>query len=209
MKKTILSLLVAAFAIIAVQAQEIPERKQGEFKKHEFKRKHHGKKIADLNLSEEQKAQFKALNEAHHKQVAELKKQDNITVKQAREKMEALRKDHQAKVQSLYTAEQKAKIEKSKADHSAKMKAMNDERSVKMKERLNLTDEQSKKMTESRKAMSEKLKAIRENKSLNEEQKREQSKELMKKQKESLKSILTEEQLEKMKEKRKAGKKEK
>lgn len=208
MKKIVLSLLVAAVTMSAVQAQEIPERKQGEFQKHEFKRKHHGKKMADLNLSDEQKAQLKSLNEAHHKQVAELKKQDNITVKESREKMEALRKDHQTKIQSVFTAEQKASIEKNKEAGKAKMKAMDEQRAVKMKERLNLTDEQSKKMAESRKAMSEKMKAIRENKTLSDEQKKEQSKELMKQQKESLKSILTEEQLQKMKEKRKPGKKE-
>ncbi|MEI9908598.1 MAG: hypothetical protein WDO71_02390 [Bacteroidota bacterium] len=48
------------------------------------------------------------MNEHFRKQSEELRKQDNITVKESREKMEALRKDHHAKFQSILTAEQKA-----------------------------------------------------------------------------------------------------
>ena len=44
------------------------------------------------------------------------------------------------------------------------------------------------------------MKAIRENKSLSDEQRKEQMKEMMKKQKENMKSILTEDQLKKLKE---------
>jgi hypothetical protein len=52
----------------------------------------------------------------------------------------------------------------------------------------------------------EKMKAIHENKSISQEQKKEQSKELMKQNKEQMKSILTEEQMKKLKEKHKGGK---
>ena len=69
-----------------------------------------------------------------------------------------------------------------------------------MKTQLGLTDEQSAKMDNSRKEIGAKMKAIRENKSLSEEKKRAEMKELMKQQQESMKSILTEEQLKKMKE---------
>jgi hypothetical protein len=51
--------------------------------------------------------------------------------------------------------------------------------------------------------MDEKMKSIRDDKSLTEEQKKEKSKELRMQQKESMKSILTEEQMKKMKESRK------
>jgi hypothetical protein len=56
------------------------------------------------------------------------------------------------------------------------------------------------KMTENRKATMERIRAIRENKALTESQQREEIREEMKKQKESLKSVLTEEQIKKMKE---------
>ncbi|MGB3089962.1 MAG: hypothetical protein WBB20_08350, partial [Chitinophagaceae bacterium] len=68
-----------------------------------------------------------------------------------------------------------------------------------MKTELGLTDAQSAKIESNRKEMGEKMKTIRENKSLSDEQKKEQMKELMKKQKENMKSVLTEEQLKKLK----------
>jgi Spy/CpxP family protein refolding chaperone len=203
MKRIILSVLAIALTVTAVKAQEIPERKHDGVHRQDGHKKHQGKEMAYLNLSEEQKAKFKALNEQQHKQMAELKKQDNITVKESREKMEALRKDHRAKVQALLTPEQKAKLEKKKEEHKVARKEMGKARGESMKKGLNLTDEQSAKLDASRKQMSEKMQSIRDDKSLTEEQVKEKSKELRKQQKESLKSILTEEQLKKMKEGRK------
>ena len=69
----------------------------------------------------------------------------------------------------------------------------------KMKSTLGLTDEQSKKLKESQAGLQDKIKSIRQNQSLSEEQKREQVKAIAKKQHEQLKSVLTPEQLQKMK----------
>lgn len=198
MKKFILSMLAAAFGVIALQAQEIPERKRDDFKPHEKHRVHHKKDLADLNLSEEQKTKLKALNQEHRQQLEALRKQDNITVKEYREKMEAIRKDHKSKFQSVLTTEQKASMEKMRAGQKERMQQKGRERGERMKKELNLTADQSSKMDASRKAMVEKMKVIREDKSLTDEQKKEKSKELMKQHKESMKSILTEEQLKKM-----------
>ena len=203
MKRIIVSVLALAVTFTAVQAQEIPERKDEGVQRHDGHRKHHRNAMADLNLSEEQKSKFKALNSEHHKQMAELKKQDNITVKESREKMEALRKDHHAKLQSLLTPEQKTQIEKKKEERKAKMTERGKGRGERMKKELNLTDEQSAKLDASRKKMKDKMQSIRDDKSLTEEQVKEKTKELRKQQMESMKSILTEEQLKKMKEGRK------
>jgi Spy/CpxP family protein refolding chaperone len=78
--------MAIAFTLNAVQAQEISDRKHDGIHRQEGHKKHHGKEWADLNLSEDQKTKFKALNEEHRKQISELKKQDNITVKESREK---------------------------------------------------------------------------------------------------------------------------
>jgi Spy/CpxP family protein refolding chaperone len=202
MKKIIVSVLALALTITAVKAQDIPERKQDGVQRHEGGKRHHGMDMADLNLSNEQKAKFKALNEDSHKQMAELRKQDNITVKESKEKMEALRKDHQAKVQALLTPEQRTQFEKKKQERRSKMQGMDKGRGEKMKKELNLTDDQSTRLDESRKKMSAQWKALHEDKSLTEEQVKEKSKELKKQQMESMKSILTEEQMKKMKEKK-------
>jgi Spy/CpxP family protein refolding chaperone len=156
--------------------------------------------MADLNLTEEQKAKFRELNSDHRKQIAELKKQDNITVKDSKEKMAALRKDHRARIQALLTPEQKSQLERKRAERHSKMGDRHQDFAAKMKKELNLTDEQSAKLDASRKAAKEKMQAIRADKSLSAEQVRTKTKEIRKEQVKTMKSILTEEQLKKMKE---------
>ena len=200
MKKIILSALVLSMAV-AVSAQDSKGRRhQG----HEGKGKHHEKVMEKLDLTEDQKAKFKAENEAFRNKVAELKKNENITVKEFKSRMETIRKDHKTKIQGLLTTEQKAKIEKMKSEHQAKQKEHMQERGEKMSEKLGLTADQQAKMKANRENFGAKMKAIRENKSLDEAAKKEQMKSLMKEQKESMKSILTEEQIKKMEEMRKS-----
>jgi thiamine kinase-like enzyme len=106
-------------------------------------------------------------------------------------------------VQALLTTEQKNLIEKKKEERRGKMQEMGKARGERMKKELNLTDVQSAKLDENRKKMAEKMKALHEDKSLTEEQVKEKSGALRKQQKEYMRSILTEEQLQKMKEGRK------
>jgi Spy/CpxP family protein refolding chaperone len=153
-----------------------------------------------LNLTENQKAQLKTQRESMRKQMDELKKNDNITVKEWKAKREAIQKENKDKMTSILTNEQKAQLEKMKTDNDQKRQGMMMKRNDRMKERLNLTSEQSAKMEKSRADVMAKSKAIRENKSLTDEQKRTQLKELHTQQQENMKSILTEEQLKKLKE---------
>ena len=203
MKKIILSALVLSLTV-AVKAQEIPERKTEKPRPMmQHQRGHHkspGIMLHKLNLTEDQKAKFKAQHENFRKQMEELKKNDNITVKEWKAKMEALRKDNKAKLDGILTGEQKAQIEKMKAEQKAFHEIDAKARMEKMKLRLGLSDEQAAKMQQNRTEMTEKMRSIRENKSLNDEQKKEQIKELLKSNKEKMKSILTEEQLKKIKE---------
>ncbi len=200
MKKIILSALVVSMAL-AVNAQKIPERKPGEHgmhKKMEMKRGHR-MDMSKLNLTEDQKAKFKSQKESFQKEMEALKKNDNITVKEWKTKMETLRKENKAKMESILTADQKAQIEKMKIEGKEKREAMGKERAEKMKTHLGLTDAQATQLEKNRIGVQQKMKAIKEDKKMTDEQKREQVKELMKSQKESMKSILTEEQLKKLK----------
>jgi len=196
--------MIVAMAF-TINAQEIPERKGERPMMHHKQRGHHDRKMAfkQLNLTDSQKEQFKTQNEAFRKQMAELKKNENITVKEWKSRMENLRKDHKAKMENIFTAEQKAKLEKMKEEKKAMHEVDAKARLEKMKIHLGLTDDQAAKLSKNRTEMAEKMKAIRENKSITEEKKREEMKELAKKQQEAMKSILTEEQLKKMKEGRK------
>ena len=199
MKKIILSAVVLTMAF-AVQAQEIPERKSERSPMMERKKHHPGMEFQKLNLTEEQKTKFKSQNENFRKQMEELKKNDNITVKDWKAKAENLRKEHKASINGILIGDQKAQIEKMKAEAKEKHATIGKERGEKMKTALGLSNEQSTKMQSTRKEIGEKMKSLRESTSLSNEQKREEMKELMKKQKESMKSILTEDQLKKLKE---------
>jgi len=202
MKKLMLPVLAVAL-VFSANAQEIPERKADHPPMMHHKQKggpERHKAMKELNLTDAQKEQFKTEKDAFRKKMEELKKNDNITVKEWKAKKESLVKEHKAKMESVFTPEQKAKMEQRKKEGQAKHQDMMKQRAEKMKTQLGLTEEQSVKLEKSRKEMGDKMKAIRENKSLTEEQKREQMRELGKKQKENMKSILTEEQLKKMKE---------
>ena len=202
MKKIVLATLVGAFAFVSTSAQEIPERKHDGYKPHAKTRMHGKKQMEGINLSEEQKAQFKSLNAEHRKQMEELKKEENITVKESRERMEKLRKEHREKTQAVLTTEQKEQIKKNGEARKVEREEMAVKQKERMKTRLGLSDEQSAKLEKQRKETGEQMKAIRENKSLTEEQKKEQMKSLHKKNQESMKTILTPEQIEKMKERK-------
>ena len=155
MKKIMLSALVVALVATASYAQEIPERKAPH---HEMKKRHHrSDEFKQLNLSEEQKAKFKALNEENRKQMAELKKNDNITVKEWKSKMEAQRKDHKEKLQSLLTEEQKVQLEKSREQRKSRFLERSKNRDGKMKADLGLSEEQSAKLKGNREAMRDKM----------------------------------------------------
>ena len=119
--------------------------------------------------------------------------------------MENLRKEQKSGMEKILTADQKKQLEKMKADQHAKMEDRRKQGGERMKQHLGLTADQSAKLEQNRKETGDKIKAIRENKSLSDENKKEQVKELMKKQKEHMKSVLTEEQLQKMKEQRQQG----
>lgn len=201
--KKIMAAALAFSVAFTVNAQEIPERKAGKPGMHRMEGKHKGHPgipFHQLNLTDTQKEQLKKDRESFQQQMSELKKNENITVKEWKSRMENLRKEQRSKMQNILTAEQKAKLEKMKTDRKALHEVDAKARMEKMKIRLGLSDEQAAKMQKNRTEMAGKMKALRENKTLSEDKKREEMKELMKQQKEAMKSILTEEQQRKMKE---------
>ena len=195
MKKFIVCTFVLAVAIQGIKAQEIPERTR------ETINRHHRDGVNRLNLSEEQKAKFKSLNEDFRTQMEELKKKDDITVKEWRSRMENLRKDHRDKISSLLTDDQKNQLKKSREARQLRQSDRRKEGFDRMRTRLNLTDDQAAKLKQSHSDMAEKIQSIRKNQSLTDDQKKEQVKELKKKNQENLKTILSEDQLKRLHEK--------
>src|SRR5687767_6396941 len=172
MKKMILSALVLSLGFATVSAQEIPERKADRPGMMHKKKHHRGgmDQLKNLNLTEEQKAKFKASNEKFRNQMAELKKNDNITVKEWKAKSESIRNAHKEEMKNILTADQKAQMKKMREDGKAKQEDLQKRMADRMKTNLNLTPEQSAKLDASRNEMRAEMTRIRDNKSLTEQQ---------------------------------------
>ena len=109
--KKLLALSFAA-AILTFTASAQTERKvdkQAKMERHNGKHDKN-KMLKDLNLSKEQKAQLKSQHQEMKAKREALKAQDNITVKEMRERQAALQAEQKAKMESLLTAEQKTKM---------------------------------------------------------------------------------------------------
>ena len=198
MKKIVAVVLAFASLIFCANAQDFSERR------HAKHRHNNEMMMKELNLSSAQKEQMKANHESYKKQLMELNKNEGITVKEARDKKEALRKEQKEKMMSLLTAEQKNKLVQLKKDREAKHEMMAAKKLDKLKTSLSLSDDQVAKINSDRKAINARLKAIRENEQLTRTEKKEQIMALKEENKNSFKNILTPEQLGKMEEMKKS-----
>lgn len=160
---------------------------------------HHGRyaMMKDINLSDAQKQQVKALNEEYRNKVANLEKNDNITLKDYRSQKANLEKERKGKFDNILTQEQKNTIASNRKKMMEKREIMSQKRLDKMKTDLNLTDDQVAKIQDQRKTMMEQSKSIQDNASLSEEQKREKLMELRRSNHNSIDKILTADQLKK------------
>jgi Spy/CpxP family protein refolding chaperone len=202
MKKALIGMALAAFVVTGACAQDqstdLTDRSKG---------RHRMDKMQQLNLSDDQKTEMKTINEDFKQQMTDLKKsEDKITVTEWKSKMATIRKDHIEKMQKVLTDEQKASLKTMKHEHKADMKKHGARRLEHMKKELNLTDDQVNALKKNHEEMGQKFKAVRDDKSLTEDQKKVELKKFKEQQHESLKSILTEEQLQKLDQQKKQHK---
>lgn len=206
-------LLIAASALFLLAGAATAQSDTAKVKKHQrgdFARHKGDRGFQKLNLTEEQKKQFKAQGEAFRKQAKELRDNSSLNAEEKKTKLKALRKEQFEKTQSLFTAEQKAQMAANRKAEGEKGFRKGGNRGFdrtkgmeQMKTKLGLTDDQSAKLKTSQQGFREKMKAIHSDSKLTTEQKKEQVKSLAKEQRESMKSILTPEQMEKLKSGRK------
>lgn len=173
-------------------------------------------KMKDLNLTESQRTQMKSLNEDFKNKMQSLKSDNSLSAEQVKQKRLELTKQHQSKIESLLTSDQK-KIWKEKRDD------MRDDRRDErgkgnrkpgqfgtrkdrhnrvgdITKNLNLSPEQQKNVATLNQKFKVSVDNIRTNTSLTQEQKKEQLKELHKDHKQSIESLLTSEQNKQLKE---------
>lgn len=200
MKKAFIGLAFAALIATTACAQDqsngLAERPKG----------HHrgGMNMEQLNLTDQQKTEMKAINEDFKQQMTDLKKsEDKITVTEWKGKMATIRKDHHEKVQKVLTDEQKASMKKMRKEHGRKFRQDKHNRIETMKKELNLSDEQTLAVEKNLAESLKKMKAVHEDKSLSEDQKKEQFKTLHNQEQEGLKKILSPDQWNKLQEMKK------
>jgi Spy/CpxP family protein refolding chaperone len=199
--KRILISMIALIAISLSATAQVERKKQGHHQQ-EMKH-HHGDMIKSLNLTDAQKQQAKANTQSFKQKMQELNKNENITVKEYRDRKEALHKEQKAQMQNLLTADQKAKMQQLKTDRQAKQEEHFAKHLNKMKTTLSLTDAQVAKMKTNRQSFREKLKAIKENDQLSRTERKEKMMALKKERKEQMDSLLSKEQKEKLQERKK------
>lgn len=205
MKKIITSALVLALTIGAAQAQTTSTQDK---EKH-GRKEHNMQGLKQLNLTSEQKAKLKTLHEQERKEMEALKDNKNASKEQRQE----LHKKYQEQMEAILTPDQRQQFEKMKAEKMAKGKTGDFKRGEGQKgdfkrggdfqKELGLTQDQQDKMAKIREGYRGQFEALRANNSLSQEEKRAKMQELMKKQQEDMKTVLTKEQVEKMKSLRK------
>jgi len=194
MKKSFALLLLVTGLTGAAFAQKIPDRPDGPPPHH--KKGGRGRlPLKELELTDAQRDAFRKHREGFKQKMDALKKEDNITVKEWRSRMEALRKENQTALQGILTPEQKKKMKNMREGRQAQQLQG-------MKDRLGLSDDQLSQLKKQRSATQKEVQAIRGNTSLSPEQKKESLKRLMKEQREQVDKLLTPEQRAKRKEMR-------
>ncbi|MEO6317055.1 MAG: hypothetical protein ABIU63_12800 [Chitinophagaceae bacterium] len=196
MKTTIVGLAVLLIAAFSVNAQSDKPVKPG----HQQHGRHHGRDMMAKNLdfSDAQQQQLKSINGDYHKKLRDLKKNEDITVRESNAQISSLQKEHKAQIQALLTTEQKDKLASMKQQRMEKRKATASARAAKMKATLGLSDDQASQLKTLRTAMVEKRKSLHADNSLSREQKHAAIKTLAVQQKDQLKTILTPTQLQQL-----------
>ena len=196
------NVFITLFAVAALSLTATAQQKKGMKGRHHHKGQH-GMIAKQLNFSEDQKKQAKTFNADFRKKMQELNKNESITVKEMRDRKQALHKEQKAKMDGLLTPEQKAKMVQLKADQKVKRDQHFAKHLDRMKTDLTLSDAQLAQLKTQREGTQSKMKAIRENEALSRQQKQEKMMALKTEAKEQRKKIFTADQLKKMEEMKK------
>lgn len=119
--------ILAVIAITAITFSATAQEKRESNRKHNMEQGKHKKgkqpgkqMMKELNFSEAQQSQMKADRLAYKAKMEQLKQNQHISVKEFNEKKEVLRREHKAKMESILTPEQKAKMAVLKAGNEQK-----------------------------------------------------------------------------------------
>jgi len=202
MKKIFIMATVICLSVVAVKAQQ--PGNYG-FRHRQGRAYHHHRRdlAKELNFTDQQKQQLKTINSDFRNKMAALDKNENITVKEMRDKKAVLLKEQRTAFQNLLTPEQKNKLEDMRKKGEARRQEMAAKQLDRMKIILSLSDDQTAKIKNVNDNFRTQLQKFREDQSLSRTAKRDQFMALAKQRNDDIKSVLTQEQFDKMQELRK------
>jgi len=203
MKRILSTALAIALFVGAAQAQVTEENNR-----HMGRRKDMA--MEQLDLTADQKAKVQSIREAQRKELQALEKNDQMTVKQWKEKRKELQEKYQAQYQAVLTPAQLGELKKRKAEHNEKGFDRRGEQfrnqGAFLSKELSLSAEQQTKVRNIFQEFRTKAQAIRANNSLTQEQKKEQMHSLSGQYMDQAKAVLNAEQLKRFEELKKKHK---
>ena len=155
---------------------------------------------SELNLTEKQTEQFKAVKEKYKPELKAIRQNDGLSNEDKKKQVEEIKTKMDSEVKIFLSDDQYAKI--------AELRKERKEGRGKLKKELNLTDDQAEKMDEIRKKYKPQIHAVKEDSSLSEKDKKTKIKALKKTKNAEIKEVLSDDQFKKLKEfhKEKKGK---
>jgi Spy/CpxP family protein refolding chaperone len=153
-----------------------------------------------IHYTPEQRQQVMSINSEYRKKSEDLFNKDNITLKEYKAGLIALRKEKKDRLEALLTPQQKDQIAARRKKMSENAQVMGAARMERLKIRLSLSDDQVARIRSGEATLHAQAKAIHENDNLLPQQKMEQMKGLMAKREDVIKSVLTPEQQTKLEE---------
>ncbi len=189
-------LFIPLMAILALTVTANAQGKMGKKAQHQQHEK--GMMAKQLNFSEVQKKQAKAINDDCRKKLQELNKNEALTVKVMRDKKETLIEEKRLKMDALLTAEQKTKKAQLLVAQKAKAEIQFTNQLAKMKTNVGLSDEQVASIRSQRASTRAKMEKIKNNESLSRVERRAQMMALKTDAKDQRNNIFTPDQIKKM-----------
>lgn len=204
MKKIFLGLMALTLTVSAMAQKHKNHENKSDKKEWKKEGKDFKGNLNNLNLTSEQKAQMKLIQENFRQQMKEVNK--NGTVEQQKARRHELTKDRQQKIMAILTPEQRKQAQELRKDYNGDKRDGNKNggRFTNITKDLNLSTEQSLKVETINSTYRTNLENLKNNTVLTQEQKKEQMKDLMKQHRSDVGSLLTIEQKNQLKNRRKS-----
>jgi Spy/CpxP family protein refolding chaperone len=146
MKGIILCTMVMLGSVTTGLAQKTDNNDPVPARPNRFHHRHHRELPMDLQFSNQQKEQMNSIRHDFYHNMAVLRKNESISVKEMRDQKADLIKTYRESIQNILTPGQKDQLNERRKKNEEKRKIMAGKKLEKMRTRLNLNDEQTAKI---------------------------------------------------------------